>query len=94
MSAPTPSKSLTIRGSRGPKKKYMQENFLAAVEAVKQQGMSVREAAKTFAVPRSKLLARVKKTHGTKDGRPTTLTLEEENMIKDRIKVRHLHTRP
>jgi len=49
--------------------------------------MTVREAAKKFEVPKSSLHDRATGAHGDRDGRPAELSMVEERMIVERLKV-------
>ena len=51
------------------------------MEAVRDGYMSVREAAKHFAVPRSTLQDKLNMAHPKKDGGPTVLNEKEEKRI-------------
>lgn len=71
---------------RGPHRPYMSEELQDAVHAVKEEGMSIREASVLFGIPKSTLHDRVTGAHGIYEGHQTVLTREEEEMITDRLK--------
>jgi len=79
-------KPAKLRPLRGPRKQYLEERFKSALEAIKRQEMSVREAAKLYGVPRTTLQDRLNGA-GDKDGRPTALSVAEEAEIVGMVKL-------
>lgn len=79
-------KSKPPKPVRGPRKLYLDAKFKAALQAI-DGGMSVRDAAKQFGVPRTTLQDRLTKKHGETCGRPTTLSTEEEKEIVAMVKL-------
>lgn len=82
-----PLKHKPLRRARGPKKRYSEDNFKAALAAAKALEMSVRDAAILYGVPRSTLQDRLNDKHGEKDGRPTVLSHEEEREVVELMKL-------
>jgi transposase len=64
------------------RKNYTSEDVDLAVQAVK-DGMSFRDAAEQFGVPKSTIKDRASGAHGSNIGQPTVLSPEEEKMICD-----------
>ena len=63
------------------KRKYCEQSLLDGIEAI-HRGMSVREAARTFKVPKTTLYEYDgEKHHGGKIGRPTLFSDEEEKLL-------------
>ena len=63
------------------KRKYGEQSLLDAIEAI-QRGMSVREATRTFKVPKTTLSRyEEQKHHGGKIGRPSLFSDEEEKLL-------------
>jgi transposase-like protein len=60
------------------RKKYTQAMLQEALEAITEQGMTVREAAKEFGVSKTTMLDRLAGRRGEKLGRSTVLTDDEE----------------
>ena len=68
----------------GKRRKHYTPEMLA--EAVK-AGMSIREAEAQFGVPHSMIRDRASGDHGSRIGHPPELTMEEENIIVDMVKL-------
>ena len=68
---------------------YKEEDLEETVQAVKEDRMSIREASKTFNIPRTTIGDRMVERHGTKNGRQPELTEEEEKMIVAMVQVGH-----
>ena len=63
------------------KRKYCEQSILDGIEAV-HRGMSIREAARTFKVPRTTLTQyEGQRHHGGKIGRPSLFSDEEEKLL-------------
>lgn len=67
--------------------RYSQEAMKAAVKAVKEKKMGVRQAAKEYSVPKSTLSDLACGATKTALGRPTVLSDEEELLIVQRLKL-------
>lgn len=65
--------------------KYPRENVVRAIEAIKNEGLSIRKAAKLYNVPKTTLIdtMREKYTKPGNIGGPTVLTENEENILVD-----------
>lgn len=74
-----------IRKLRVKKRKYEDEMFQQALDMIERGNMSVREAAKTYGVPRSTLQDKINNTHPRKDGGPTVLSEDEEQHIVEML---------
>jgi len=70
--------------SRKKGKEYSEAEVQEAVAMVK-SGVSVREAGQATNVPKSTIMDRISGAHGSKRGRPTELTEEEEEYIKEMV---------
>ena len=66
-------------------RKWSEDNMIAAVHKVTNKNMSQREACKRYNIPRSTLQDRLtgKSGIGTKIGRPTLLSEDQENKLVD-----------
>lgn len=64
---------------------YDNTKMKEAVQAV-QSGMSIRNAAELYGVPKSTLQNRVKNVHSDTHGRPTVLTQDEETYLVEMVK--------
>ncbi len=66
-------------------KNYNDANVEQAVKAVKEEGMSLRQASKAFNEPKFTILDNTKKDQLTAIGRPTVLTAREETLILESV---------
>jgi hypothetical protein len=73
--------SKIIMPPRKLRKNYNDANVEQAVKAVKEEGMSLRQASEAFNVPKSTILENTKKDQLTAIGKPTVLTAREETLI-------------
>ncbi len=69
------------------RKNYNDANVEQAVKAVKEEGMSLRQASEAFNVPKSTILDNTKKDQLTAIGRPTVLTAREETLILESVQL-------
>jgi hypothetical protein len=76
-----------FRGNTRKMKCYSKEDLEKAINAVQEEGMSMREACKEFNVPRTTLGDRIHQRHGVINGRQPELTPDEETMLVDRMKL-------
>ena len=79
-----PRKEGNRKKKRPYKKLHDQEKVKQAALRIK-AGMSLRVAAEKFGIPRSTLSDKVKNQHSESVGRPTALTMDEENMLVERL---------
>jgi len=77
--------ALKARNKRGRHCQWTEAMMASAVAAVRDQGISQREACKTFHIPRCTLQMRLagKTEEGTKPGRPTALSHDQEKKLVD-----------
>src|SRR5258705_1007186 len=71
-------------GSRAYRTTYNQETLEDAVRSI-HDGMSIRQASRTYAVPFGTLVNKVKGKHLQNPGGVTTLTSEEENALAEHL---------
>lgn len=73
------------RAARGKHCLWTESAMLAAIAAVRENGMSQRAACKTFQVPRSTLQVRLtgKTEIGSRPGRPTIMSSDQEEKLAD-----------
>jgi transposase-like protein len=70
--------------------KYTQDELQEAIREVTQKRMSLREAARHFGVPKATLFDRIQEGAGDKQGRPTVLSKDEEDIIAERLLIHGL----
>jgi transposase-like protein len=67
------------------RKRYNEDNLQQAVKEVKENRMTLGEAAREFQVPKTTLFDRVKERVTDKSGRPTVLSEMEEQYLVERL---------
>jgi len=65
--------------------RYSKETFEEALEAVRSKRMSIRAAAKHYGVPRVTMMDRLSERRGSRLGKPTELSAEEEDYMVERL---------
>jgi transposase len=66
---------------------YTSEDVDNAVNATKEDGLSIRQASEQFGVPKLTILDRLRGSHGDTMGRPIVLSEDEETQLLERIQV-------
>lgn len=84
---PRKKANLTVAGIRryGTKSNYTTEHLQEAIDKIKSGQMGQREAAKQYNIPRSTLKNKLAGRYNKAVGHPTTLTLEEEEIVANHI---------
>jgi len=80
-------KEESLRRKDNYRSKYREQDLIKAIRAVKEGGLGVRVAAKKYSVPRTTLQDRLTKKSGDRVGRPTVLSVVEEELIAQRCQV-------
>ena len=65
--------------------RYSEEDLQRAIKAVREKRLSAREAAKRYNVPRNTIGDRLRQQRGPNVGRPTELSVVEEDIIVERL---------
>jgi hypothetical protein len=69
------------------RRNYSAEDVEQAVQAHREEGLSLRQASERFGVPKSTILDHMMDGHGTDIGRPPILTKEEELQLLEKIQI-------
>lgn len=81
-----PKKKILNRSRKGNyRTKYQMADFLRAVQDIERHKMTLGQAAKHYGIPKTTLHDRIKGKAGQKLGRPTELSMEEEEIMVQRL---------
>ena len=79
-------KHIRKQGARNYKN-YTDKKLDDCIRAIKSGALSQRNAAKIYNIPRSTIINKLNNKHTNPVGRPPVLTLEEENVILERVQL-------